>query len=50
MTKDNVRPLSAREKLATLVLLMFLKILSPWEYEHQYSEFFDQIKQLLKEN
>lgn len=47
---QQTKQLSSREKLATILVLMLLKILSPWEYEHQFKEVFDQIKQILKED
>lgn len=41
-------PLSVREKLFIKFTMMLLKMLRPYEYEHQYTEIYKDIDRILK--
>lgn len=48
MSKNSTTPLTIREKLACLLVLTLVKMIQPWEYEHQFTELLTEIKSLLK--
>ena len=41
--------LSLREKIAIHIMLFVLKIVHPWDFEHQVEEHLRTIKELLKQ-
>lgn len=47
--KTSKEPLTIREKIAIQFILVVIQVLSPWEYSHQFSEFWEEIKKQLKE-
>jgi len=46
--KDKDKPLTIREKVAILLVFYMLKIVAPYEYEYQFTSFYDEIKELIK--
>lgn len=43
------KPLSIRERLALYLILMAVRMLAPWEYEHQFKEVVGDIGTIWKE-
>lgn len=46
--KKSEKPLTARERLVIILTLFLIKMLNPWEYDHQFSEFWASIKENYK--
>jgi hypothetical protein len=46
-TQEN--QVSVKEKLVILLVIFLVKILKPWEYDHQFTSFFDEIKSAMNE-
>lgn len=49
MTDKSKAPLTIREKLAIRFLMVLIQLIEPWEYSHQYTKFWEEIKALLNE-
>lgn len=43
----NKRPLSTREKMVIQICMLMLRIIGPWEYDHQFKPIFDGINDLM---
>lgn len=44
--KDKINaPLSIREKIVVKLVIFLITVLRPWEYNHQFTEFFQAIKE-----
>jgi len=43
MSSDKV---SVREKLIITLVIFLIQMLKPWEYSHQFTTFWDEIKQI----
>lgn len=41
-------PVSTREKLVIILVVFLIKMLKPWEYDHQFTKFWEEIKENLK--
>lgn len=39
---------SYREKLVVILIVLLIKIIKPWEYDHQFTEFWKQINECLE--
>ena len=42
--KEHEKPLTIREKLVIKILIVIVQMLKPYEYEHQFEQFYDDIK------
>ena len=50
MTKaEESQPINAREKLIIILIIFLIKMLKPWEYDHQFTKFWDEISKSMKE-
>ena len=45
---QETKPISAREKIVVVLVLFLIKILKPWEYDHQYDKYFASIVELME--
>lgn len=41
--------LSIREKLVLTLVIFLIQMIHPWEYSHQYKDFWEQLKKLRDE-
>lgn len=46
--KNLDKPIPVRMKLVTVLVIFLIKMIAPWEYGHQFREFWQEIKELLK--
>lgn len=46
MQIEDQTPLSLREKLVIILVVFLCKVIRPWQYDHQFKEFWDEIKKL----
>ena len=46
--KNMKAPLSIRERLVLWLIMLAIRILAPWEYEHQFTEVVQEIVTLVK--
>ena len=44
MRTDESAPITTREKLVVVLVVFLIKMLKPWEYDHQFKEFWSEIK------
>lgn len=42
--KEPESELTTREKLVVILTIFLIQLISPWEYNHKYKEFFKEIK------
>ena len=40
--------ISLREKLVIILVVFLIQMLKPWEYSHQFTKFWEEIKENLK--
>lgn len=43
-------PLTIRERLVIWFVLLIVRVLAPWEYEHQFKEVIGEITDILRGN
>ncbi len=46
MTNEMPKPLTVREKMVIALVLLLIKMLKPWEYDHMYTETFIDLKRI----
>lgn len=46
MDKDN--KLNIRERLVLVLVIFLIQMIKPWEYNHQFNKFWEEIKELTK--
>ncbi len=46
--KENAKPISAREKVVLVLAVFLIKMLKPWEFDHQFKNFWDEIKEAIQ--
>ena len=44
MEKIESATISRREKIVIILVLFLVKMIKPWEYDHQFTKFWDEIK------
>lgn len=44
--KDKKDPLTIRERIALTVAIFIIQMVHPWEYSHQYKQFWEELKNL----
>lgn len=42
-------PLSIRERIIVTLVIFIIQMLKPWEYDHQFTKFWDEIKSQIKQ-
>lgn len=47
-TKDTF--LNTKEKVVTILVIFLIKMLKPWEYDHQFTQFWDELKSVMDES
>lgn len=48
-SKDGkLSPLSRRERLVVYLILLLVRILQPWEYEHEFKATLEEVSTLLE--
>lgn len=40
--------LSARERIVIMLVMFLVKMMKPWKYDHEYTEFWKELKENLK--
>ena len=46
---DKKDPLNVREKIVLTIVIFLIQMIHPWEYSHQYKDFWEQLKKLRDE-
>lgn len=46
MEKEN--KLNIREKIVLVLVIFLIQMIKPWEYSHQFTKFWEEIKELYK--
>ncbi len=49
MTKIIPPTITIREKLVILLCVFIIQMVKPWEYDHQFSKFWEEIKGVINE-
>ncbi len=44
MEKIEQTTISRREKIVIILVVFLIKMIKPWEYDHQFTKFWDEIK------
>ena len=42
--------ISTKEKIVILFTIFLIRMLKPWEYDHQFTEFFKEVKEAMDED
>lgn len=45
MEEKETNDLSAREKIVITLVIFVIRMLKPWTYDHQFTKFWDEIKE-----
>lgn len=45
--KDHDKAISIREKITIRLVLFLIQMIHPYEYEHQFKEYFSEMKELI---
>ncbi len=43
MEKETT-PITAREKIVIILVVFLIKMLKPWQFDHQFTKFWEEIK------
>lgn len=49
MNKEKDSPLTIRERIALTLTVFVIQMVHPWEYSHQFSKFWEELKELSKQ-
>lgn len=41
--KTDATPFSSRERFVIILVIFLCKMIRPWEYDHQFKEFWDEL-------
>ena len=50
MKKDEKPYFTIRERMVITLTIFIIQMIKPWEYDHQFTKFWDEIKSLLSNN
>lgn len=42
------QPISKRHKIVITLVVFLIQMIEPWEYSHQFTKFWDELKENLK--
>lgn len=48
MQKKTQEPINIREKLVIILTLFLVKMIAPWEFDHQFKDFWEEVKATIK--
>jgi|GEM_PF-5768836 len=48
MAKELPEKLTLREKIVLILVVFLIQMIKPWEYDHQFTKFWDELKALMK--
>lgn len=48
--KTDMTPISSREKFVIIIALFLIKMVRPWEYDHQFTGFWDEVKKTIDDS
>ncbi len=40
--------LSIRERIVVVLVVFLIQVIKPWEYDHQFTKFWDELKAIIK--
>ena len=43
------KKISTREKIVIVLVIFIIQMVKPWEYDHQFTKFWDELKELIKD-
>lgn len=46
--KENEKQISTREKIVIILAIFLIKMIKPWEFDHQFNKFWEEIKENMK--
>lgn len=45
---EESKTISVREKIVLILVVFLIQMLKPWKYEHQFKNFWDELKAVTK--
>ena len=46
--QKELEKISIREKIVIILIIFIIKMIKPWEYDHQFTHFWEELKEQIK--